>query len=147
MTPDDEVFLRKSFAKSEILNLFGAKILLVKPGFFEMIISPKPFMLRSSGIFNGTTIAAMVDIAAGYATASLKPSGCLFATVELKINYLSPAMGQLLKAKASVIKNGKRLSVVGTEIYSIDKNQETHVATSLVTIMQLAEKGYSNQID
>ncbi|WP_312902240.1 hotdog domain-containing protein [Chryseobacterium taichungense] len=60
-------------------------------------------------------------------------------TVELKVNYLRPAIGDALVSKSYVIKGGAKISVIRTEIYTIDENSESesHVATSLVTMMKI----------
>jgi len=140
-------YLVESFKKSEILQLLEAKIVAIQNGHFEMKIPKKKFMLRPAGMFNGSIIATLVDISSGYAAASAKPTGSYLTTAELKINYLSPAIGSELKAKARVLKNGKILSVIGSDIYVIDGHQEKHVATALVTIMQLLNKENITQVD
>lgn len=139
--------LKQSFERSEIMKLYGAEASVISKGYFETIVPKQKFMLRPAGMFNGSTIAALVDVSSGYAADSSKESNSYFTTVELKINYLSPALGDKLIAKAQVIKNGKRLSVVRSDIFVIDKNKETIVATSLVTLMCLQNKSNETQID
>ena len=60
-------------------------------------------------------------------------------TVELKVNYLRPALGDALVSKSYVIKGGTKISVVRTEIYVVQEGSgsESHVATSLVTMMKI----------
>jgi acyl-coenzyme A thioesterase PaaI-like protein len=60
-------------------------------------------------------------------------------TVELKVNYLRPAMGDALVSRSYVVKGGAKIIVVRTEIYVLDENtgSESHVATSLVTMMRI----------
>lgn len=139
--------LKQSFERSEIMKLYGAEASVISEGYFETIVAKQKFMLRPAGMFNGSTIAALVDVSSGYAAASSKESNSYFTTVELKINYLSPALGDNLIAKAQVIKNGKRLSVVRSDVFVIDKNKEKIVATSLVTLMCLQNKDNETQID
>ena len=51
-------------------------------------------------------------------------------------------------AKAQVVKNGKVLTVVRSDVFSItNKGEETLAATSLVTLMQLSKKAPDKQID
>ncbi|WP_339814177.1 PaaI family thioesterase, partial [Zunongwangia profunda] len=89
-----------------------------------------------------------VDVSSGYAGASAKPEDSYFTTVELKVNYLNPAFGEQLVAKAQVVKNGKVLTVVRSDVFSItNKGEETLAATSLVTLMQLSKKAPDKQID
>ncbi len=139
--------LQQSFERSEIMKLFRAEANIISEGHFEITVSKQPFMMRPAGMFNGSTIAALVDVSSGYAAASTTLSDSYFTTVELKINYLNPAMGERLIAKAQVIKNGKRLSVVRSDVFAVQDNEKALVATSLVTLMQLQNKNSETQID
>ena len=130
--------LQESFNRSKMMELFGAEITGIGEGYFEI----------TAGMFNGSTIATLVDVSSGYAGASAKPEDSYFTTVELKVNYLNPAFGEQLVAKAQVVKNGKVLTVVRSDVFSItNKGEETLAATSLVTLMQLSKKAPDKQID
>ena len=56
-------------------------------------------------------------------------------TSEMKIHLLSPADGKVLKAVGSVLKSGKRLLVVQSNIYSVGDENEKLVATMLGTMV------------
>lgn len=139
--------LLESFERSEIMKLFGAEASIISNGYFEIKVSKQSFMMRPAGMFNGSTIATLVDISSGYAAASATHQNSYFTTVELKINYLNPALGDKLIARAQVIKNGKRLSVVRTDVFIGQDKGEALVATSLVTLMQLQNRNNETQID
>lgn len=147
MDMERKIQLQQSFERSEIMKLFRAESNIISEGIFEITVSKQSFMMRPAGMFNGSTIASLVDVSSGYAAASVKASDSYFTTVELKINYLNPAMGEKLIAKAQVIKNGKRLSVVRSDVFAVRNNVETLVATSLVTLMQLHNNNNEIQID
>lgn len=132
--------LKESFERSKMMAEWGAVLRHISPGSTEIILQKKEFMARPAGMFNGGIIAALVDTASGYAAASSKAIDSYFVTVELKVNYLNPASGDFLLAKAEVIKNGKVISVVRTDIYAVKDDQQVHAATSLVTMMQLRNK-------
>ena len=110
-----------------------------------MKVLPKDFMMRPAGMFNGATIATLVDISS-YASALTKSSSGYYATVDLKINYLSPAFGDVLIAKSSVVKRGKLLTTVRSDIFTVKNNVEKLVATALITLIQLKKDKESNQI-
>lgn len=129
--------IRASFERSGTMKMYGARLLTVAKGFVEITVDRQDFMARPAGMFNGATIAAMVDVASGYAAVAAKSVDSYVTTVELKINYLNPALGEQLKARAQVIKNGKVLSVVRVDIYAVKDGTENLAATSLVTMMQL----------
>lgn len=139
--------LQQSFERSEIMKLFRAEPTAISEGCFEITVPKQSFMMRPAGVFNGSTIASLVDVSSGYAAASVMVPGGYLTTVELKINYLNPAIGDKLVAKAQIVKNGKRLSVVRSDVFALDGDKEALVATSLVTLMQLGTKNSETQID
>ncbi|WP_367915852.1 PaaI family thioesterase [Leadbetterella sp. DM7] len=148
MNDERKTRLLESFGRSKIMQLFGAKVTGIADGYFEITVLKQDFMARPAGMFNGSTIASLVDVSSGYAGASAKPEDSYFTTVELKVNYLNPAIGEQLVAKAQVIKNGKVLTVVRSDVFAVSaEGKETLAATSLVTLMQLSKKSPDKQID
>jgi len=148
MNDERKAQLLESFGRSKIMQLFGAEVTGMDEGYFEITVPKQDFMARPAGMFNGSTIASLVDVSSGYAGASAKPEDSYFTTVELKVNYLNPAIGEQLVAKAQVIKNGKVLTVVRSDVFAVSaEGKETLAATSLVTLMQLSKKSPDKQID
>lgn len=148
MKDERKVQLLESFGRSKIMQLFGAEVTGISVGYFEITVPKQDFMARPAGMFNGSTIASLVDVSSGYAGASAKLEDSYFTTVELKVNYLNPAIGEQLVAKAQVIKNGKVLTVVRSDVFVVSaEGKELIAATSLVTLMQLSKKSPDQQID
>ncbi|MGH1518049.1 PaaI family thioesterase [Chryseobacterium sp. JK1] len=139
MTPEKRKLITDSFGRSETLQFYKAELLEVETDFISMKIPKMEMMTRKAGMFNGAMIASLVDVSSGYAAVSHYPEDCYVVTVELKVNYLRPAIGDVLVSKSYVIKGGAKISVVRTEIYVQNENSdsESHVATSLVTMMKI----------
>lgn len=137
--------IRESFGRSKMMQLFGAVIQTIAPGYIEIAVEKQDFMARPAGMFNGSIIATLVDVSSGYAAAAAQPVDGYFTTVELKINYLNPALGERLVARAQVIKNGKVLVVVRTDVYVPGPDAERLAATSLVTLMHLKPRPAAGQ--
>lgn len=138
MTPEKKEFVLKSFNQSETLKFYKASLEVLETDFVSIKIPKQEMMTRKAGMFNGAMIASLVDVSSGYAAVSHYEDDCYVVTVELKVNYLRPAIGNALLSKAYVIKGGRKISVIRTEIYTInDDNKESHVATSLVTMMKI----------
>jgi len=139
MTPEKKQLITGSFSRSETLQFYKAELLEVETGFISIKIPKMEMMTRKAGIFNGAMIASLVDVSSGYAAVSHYEEDCYVVTVELKVNYLRPAMGDALVSKSYVVKGGAKISVIRTEIYTVDENgtSESHVATSLVTMMKI----------
>lgn len=139
MTPEKKKLITDSFNRSETLQFYKAELLEVETGFISMKIPKMELMTRKAGMFNGAMIASLVDVSSGYAAVSHYEEDCYVVTIELKVNYLRPAIGDALVSKSYVIKGGAKISVVRTEIYTINEGStsESHVATSLVTMMKI----------
>ncbi|RNA62011.1 PaaI family thioesterase [Chryseobacterium nematophagum] len=139
MTSEKKKLITDSFNRSETLQFYKAELLEVDTDFVSIKVPKMEIMTRKAGMFNGAMIASLVDVSSGYAAVSHYEEDCYVVTVELKVNYLRPAIGDALVSKSYVIKGGAKISVVRTEIYTIDENKESesHVATSLVTMMKI----------
>ncbi len=83
----------------------------------------------------GGVVAAMADVAGGIAAFSLFEAGADILTVEIKINYLAPAGGEALIARGEVIKSGRTLTIVRSEIFAVDDAAETLCAAGMGTLM------------
>lgn len=128
--------IEQSFGRQKLMNAYGARIEIAEAGSVSVIVPAKEFLLRTSGIFHGGVIAATADTAAGYAAVSCGPTDTSFLTVEFKINFLNKAKGEWLVAKASVLKNGRTLTVVGVDVFVQEENIEKKAATALVTLIK-----------
>lgn len=139
MTEDKKKLMMDSFGRSEALQFYKAQLLVVEKDFVSIKIPKMDIMTRKAGMFNGAMIASLVDASSGYAAVSHYPEDCYVVTVELKVNYLRPAIGDALVSKSYVVKGGSKISVIRTEIYTLLEETlvENHVATSLVTMMKI----------
>lgn len=139
MTEEKKKLITDSFQRSEALKFFNATLKNVETDFISIQIPKQEHMTRKAGMFNGAIMASLVDISSGYAAVSHYEEDCYVVTVELKVNYLRPAIGDFLLSKSYVIKGGSKISTIRTEIYvrNDDSDYESHVATSLVTMMRI----------
>lgn len=139
MTEEKRAMMMKSFDKSEALRFYNAELLQLNTDYISIKVPKMDIMTRTAGMFNGAIIASLVDASSGYAAVSHYPEDCYVVTVELKVNYLRPAIGDALISKSYVVKGGNKISVIRTEIYTLQEETllENHVATSLVTMMKI----------
>lgn len=139
MTEEKRAMMMKSFDKSEALRFYNAELLQLNTDFISIKVPKMDIMTRTAGMFNGAIIASLVDASSGYAAVSHYPEDCYVVTVELKVNYLRPAIGDALISKSYVVKGGNKISVIRTEIFTLQEETlvENHVATSLVTMMKI----------
>jgi uncharacterized protein (TIGR00369 family) len=92
-------------------------------------------MMQQHGFGHAGVTFSIGDSAAGYAALTKMRENQEVLTSEMKIQLLSPADGKILKAVGTVLKAGRRLIVVKSNIYSVIEKEEKLVATMLGTMV------------
>lgn len=135
--PDWEVKVRDSFARQSLMQTIGAKIAALAPGTCEIELPYRRDLCQQHGFLHAGITTTIADSAAGYAAFSLMPPGASVLTVEFKVNLMAPAKGERFLARGSVVRSGRALIVVETEVVAQDKDAETPIAEMLATMMCL----------
>ncbi|MGD9953704.1 MAG: PaaI family thioesterase [Burkholderiales bacterium] len=133
--PDFAARLRASFARQKAMDLIGARLTVVEPGYTEVVLTYRDDLTQQKGFVHGGIVGMIADSACGYAAFSLMPASSSLVTVEYKINVLSPAKTDLV-ARGEVIRPGRTLTVTRGEVYDA---QGRHIATMQQTLMMLAD--------
>ena len=127
--------ISQSFEKQEFMKTLGAQLDLVEHGKVIISVRLKRSMMQQHGFGHAGVTFSIGDSAAGYAALTQMGENQEVLTSEMKIHLLSPADGKVLKAVGSVLKTGKRLIVVKSDIYSIKDETEKMIATMLGTMV------------
>lgn len=99
-----------------------------------MELDVTPEVKNMLGTLHGGATATLIDAATGVAIIGHFGGQRETTTVEMKVNFLRPATGGKVRARARFIRVGKTLVVCGCDV----KDQHGHlIATSLVTYMLL----------
>lgn len=93
-----------------------------------------PDLLNGHGTLHGGLTATLADVALGIAVCWLVGKTKSATTVEMKINYLRPAVSGRVKARAKLVRTGSTLCTGTVEI--VDENKQV-VAVALGTYMLL----------
>ena len=125
----------KSFESQAFMRTIGAKLESVDEGRVVISVVLKPSMTQQHGFGHAGVTFSIGDSAAGYAALTKMGKNQEVLTSEMKIHLMSPADGKMLKAVGSVLKAGRRLFVVQSNIYSGDDKNEKLVATMLGTMV------------
>lgn len=120
-----------SFESQSMMKTLGARIHKVEKGKVIIEAPILPSSLQQQGYGHAGLTFSIGDSAAGYSALTLLPEDHEVMTAEIKINLLAPADGEMLRAEGCVVKSGKRLVVVTSEIYALKDGQ-----TKLIAIMQ-----------
>ncbi len=115
----------------------GFRIIAVEPGRAEVALARRDDLVQFFGHFHGGVITALADQAAGIAVTSALPKGRIGVTVELKINFLDPADGSALVARAKILKMSGSIGVAVVEVFSRDETSERLCAFCTATMRAL----------
>ena len=117
------------------MKKLGVELRALGYGTCELAVRFDQTMTQQHGYFHAGVTATIADNSSGYAAYSVMPEDSTVLTTEFKMNMLAPATGPELVARAEVIKPGRTLVIVKSDVFSVDSAKETHVATMLATAM------------
>jgi uncharacterized protein (TIGR00369 family) len=139
-TPVDAAFAERvaeSFARQGVMATLGASLGKVEAGFCEITLPYRPELSQQHGFFHAGVVSTIADSAGGYAGYTLFPADSSVLTVEFKINLLSPADGESLRATGKVIKSGKTLTICELQAFITKGGQEKLCAHGMSTLIRL----------
>jgi len=132
--------VRESFARQGLMRHLGAELVSVEPGGAEIRVPFRGELTQQHDYFHAGVTGAIADSACGYAAYTLMPADSTVLTVEYKINLLAPADGEVLIARAEVVRSGKTLKVCSADVFVLKGGAENHCATMLATVKCMAGK-------
>ncbi|MBI3652995.1 MAG: PaaI family thioesterase [Acidobacteria bacterium] len=139
--PNFAAQVRASFARQGLMTNIGACLTSILPGEVEIEVAWREDLTQQQGFVHGAIIAAIVDTACGYAAFTLMPPDVEVVTVEFKINFIAPAIGDKVMARGRVTKAGKTLTVCAGDAFAVQHGKEKLVATLQATMMTVTHKG------
>ena len=120
--------IQASFDRQSMMVTFGAQLDVVARGSATLSAPILPGSRQQQGFAHAALTFGLGDSAAGYAALTMIPEDQEVVTAEIKINLIAPAKGDRLIARGRVIKPGRRLIVVTSEVASVADGDETLVA-------------------
>ena len=122
------------------MDFIEAEMTNIRPGYCEIQVPYKRELCQQHGYFHAGVIGSLADNSGGYAGFTLMPADSSILTVEYKLNILEPGDGELLIARAQVIKPGRTLTICRPEAFVVKHGVQTRCATALMTLMALLGK-------
>ena len=124
-----ETRIRGSVARQGVMQAIGASLTRISPGEVEIVLPFREDLTQPHGFLHAGIVSTIADSACGYAAYSLLPADAAVLTVEYKGNFLSPARGDRMIARARVTKPGRTVSE------GMPHGQHLHAAGSLAEIV------------
>ncbi|MBN9372084.1 PaaI family thioesterase [Hydrogenophaga sp. YM1] len=133
-----EVFLamgRELLAQQPFSRLIGAELAALTPGRCELQVPIGEAVKQQNGFVHGGVVSYAADNALTYAggTAMRVP----VVTSEFKINYLRPAVGERLIARAEAVHTGRNQAVCRCDVFVLRDGEEKLCAVAQGTIAAL----------
>jgi uncharacterized protein (TIGR00369 family) len=117
-----------SFAAQSMMATLGAELIEISEGLVRISTPILPGTRQQQGFGHAGLTFSVGDSAAGYAALTMLPFDQEVVTAEIKINLLAPARGDRLVATGRVVKPGKRLCVVTSEVHAEAEGKSTLIA-------------------
>jgi uncharacterized protein (TIGR00369 family) len=135
MSPDQagSEHVREIFYRANFIRDLDIRLEKVSEGTCETSLVVHERLLQQHGFIHGGVIATMADHTAGGAARSVSGEKDVL-TVEFKINYLRPAIGDRLRCAASVLRAGKTVIVAEALVFASNAGKETLVAKLTETL-------------
>ena len=136
---------RIDFLKKEYVRGFpaycGIKVGEVNDGTFNSVLNVRPEHKQQDGFVHAGVIATMADHTAGYSAYTIVPENIRILTIEFKINYFKPAVGNIVICKSRVINQGKKIIVAESNIYIVLEGKESQISKAIVTLAAVPSRG------
>ena len=138
VTVSPEVFLamgREVLGSQPFSVLVGAELQALAPGHCELQVPVTDKIRQQHGFVHGGVVSYAADNALTFAggTALRVP----VVTSEFKINYLRPAVGERLIARAHAVHTGKSQAVCRCDVFVVKDGEEKLCAVAQGTIAAL----------
>lgn len=128
IAPEIAAKVKDSFDRQTMMQTLGAEMVEIGAGRITITAPILPTSLQQQGAGHAGLAFSIGDSAAGFAALTLMPGESEVMTVEMKVNLMSPAIGDRLVAEGRVIKPGRRIMVVAADVWAETGGTRKHVA-------------------
>jgi len=114
--------------------LLGTELTSFGEGQAELSLTIRDELTQNFGFVHGGVLSYLADNCITFSAASILGK-CV--TSEYKINYVRPALGEILIARSTVLASGKKQATCECKVYVVAEQREKLVAVALGTISKV----------
>jgi len=129
--------IEASFNAQGLMSTLGAQLVHVEDGEVHISLPYDTRLSQQHGYAHAGAITSVVDSACGYAALTKAPEDHEVVTVEFKVNFVRPAVGERFLAIGKVRTSGRLVAVCTGEVRAETSNQSTVVALMQATMMHV----------
>lgn len=133
-TPESLAKARAIFSRSAFVGDLGIRLKDLGTGWCESVLEVAPKHQQQDGYVHAGVQATIADHTAGGAAGTLAAEDDLVLSVEFKINFLRPALGERLRCRATVLRKGRTLIVAESEVFAEHDGSRKLVSKATVTL-------------
>jgi len=119
---------RKDWGMGPLGRLLGVRRKRTGKGGWQFLLTVRRDHMNPYGLVHGGVVYSLADYAMGAELARRLAVGERCATLEIKINYLTPVSGGALRAEARVVERTRRIGVLEGRVYD-DQDRLVALAT------------------
>jgi uncharacterized protein (TIGR00369 family) len=127
--------LHELFAAVPYAHLLGIELEELERGAATLSMEVRDRLRRNGGTTHGGAIASLIDTAAAFAIMTLLEPGKSTTTIDLTIQFLRPLLEGRARARARVLRAGRRVAVVSVDV---ENEAEVLAATALTSYLVLS---------
>lgn len=128
---------QRILSKQPLSVLLGTELDVFEPGTAILTLRVKDEIKQQHGFVHGGVVSYLADNALTFAGGSILGDA---VTSEYKINYLRPALGETLIARAHVVSSGANQAVCQCTVNACSDDKEQIVAVAQGTILKARPK-------
>jgi uncharacterized protein (TIGR00369 family) len=133
-------FGRETLDHQACSRLLGAQLRALTAGRAQLELPLRTDLLQQHGFAHGGVISYPADNALTYADGTPMPGAHLAVTSEFKVNYVSPAVGERLIARAEALAAGRTQAVCRCAVFAVKDGEERLCAVERGTIVSMSDK-------
>jgi len=134
VTTTDLAAYRAIFRRAPFIADVGFELEGLSPGECRTTLVVQPRHLQHTGQVHAGVMATMADHTAGAAAQTTLAQGQFAITAEFKMSLLRAARGERLSCVARVVKPGRQLVFVESEVFCDERNEPQLVAKLSATM-------------
>lgn len=135
--PDFVSVIHQKLKGQHFMHHIGFSLTRIEAGEVEGEAEMKDFLKQQNGFLHGGATATICDLVAGFAAFTLVEAGATVVTVELKVSYLNPGLGDKIYAKGWVLKTGNMLQFCEAEVWSVKDGEKLLIAKATTTMAKV----------
>jgi uncharacterized protein (TIGR00369 family) len=120
--------------QANFIQDLGMKLESFEAGRVRTSLIVLPRHLQQNKFIHAGVMATLADHSAGGAGGTLIAANEVILTVEYKINFLRPAIGESLICSAEVFQHGKTIIVAQSDVFTVKNSRQKHAARATVTL-------------